>query len=140
MTDETWTITVPPEQWLYVSAYEGHSFNNKAERFGIVLTDTSLLPEEIANEVYTNRRGHAPLKGFVRPAVEHHLGWEHLATELRRMDATNRAPDDIFAGQTLEVTFSMVIWRPQPGSKYTSPLVILPVHTIKILPPSEKSA
>lgn len=137
MTEETWTITARPDQWLFVNAYVGFSFENKAERFGIVLQDVSLLPEEVANEAFVDRNGRVRLNGFTRPAVEHDLGWEHLAEELRRVEACNRSPDAVFEGHTLEITFSMYTLPPRPNGRYSTPFVVLPVQQIRILSQQE---
>lgn len=135
MRDDTFTVIATPEQWAYVSAYEGYSFDGRAERFGVTLTDPSLLPEEIAAEAYTDKRGGVPLKSYWKPAVEHYAGWEHLELELRRMEAGNRSPDDLFEGHTLELTITPHILPVKPG--YNTPLLILAVSLIKILAPAE---
>jgi hypothetical protein len=133
MTD-TYTITLKPEDWLFVNAYQGVDFAETGkERYGVVIRDVSLLPEEIGNEAYVSSRGHVYLTGFKRPAVEHYEGWEKLESELRRMEATNRAPDHLFDGATLEVDFALYVRDPVPGSRWTTPLVMLPVTRIKIV-------
>lgn len=138
MSDTTYTITAQPDQWRFVNAYEGFArfahdpFSPPREQFGVVLTDNSLLPEEVANEARVSRDGSVYMMGWQRPAVEHREGWEYLENELRRMEATNRRKDDIFAGAVLEITFRLLALEPRPGSRYTTPLVVLPVSLICI--------
>lgn len=134
-----YTITAKPGEWRFVNAYEAFDSarydhgSSSRERFSVVLTGTSLLPEEVANEVNISRNGSVYLSGFKRPAVEHHLGWETLEAELRRMEATNRSKDSIFDGATLEITFEVFVREPRPGSHYTTPLVFFPVTLIRIV-------
>lgn len=135
---ETYTITATPGQWRFINAYQGHDLTASGrERFGVVLTDASLLPEEVANEVRTSRNGNVYLSSFRPPVVEHFAGWEALEQDLRRMAATNRRPDDLFEGQTLQITFFLALIPPRPGSSYTTPLVTLPVTLIRIVEPAD---
>lgn len=139
MTEETWTITASPDQWLAVNAYAGWSWDGGTERFGVLLADTSLLPEEVASEAFVDRRGRVGLRGFARPVVEHDQGWQHLASELDRMQTTNRSPDAVFEGHTLEITFSMHVLPPRAGGRRLTPFVALPVSLIRILSQQEQA-
>lgn len=137
---ESYTITAQPGEWRYVNAYEGFDWGGRYDpdsssrkRYSVCLTDTSLLPEEIANEAHVARNGNIYLSGFDKPEVEHFEGWEKLESELRRMEATNRRKDDLFENAILEITFELRCIEPRRGSRYTTPLVVLPVSLIRIV-------
>lgn len=137
-----YTITVWPDDWIKVNAYEARFvFADGDPKFAVGLRDASLLPEEIANDAHTSKNGSVWMTSRFRPQVEHYDGWEALEQELRRMAATNQSPDALFDGHTLEIEFTVFIREPDRHSRFTTPLMMLPVRRIKILPPAapEKS-
>lgn len=134
---EPYVIIAKPDEWRFVNAYEPFDFGGSGRpRFSVVLTDASLLPEEVANEVNVSKSGAVYMTSWNRPAVEvcEQLGgWRFLEEELRRMEVTNQRPDALFKGATIEITFDIRQLQPRENSRFTTPLTILPVSKIEIL-------
>lgn len=141
MTAETLTLTVRPGEWCFVHAYEPHSFAPDQRPFyGVSIKPASLLPEEIAQELYVSRKGYATLKGYFPPVVDHVEGWEKLESELRRMEATNRPRDALFENAVLRLDYSVYVRPAIPGSRFDTPMMLLPISRITILGYDEKGS
>jgi hypothetical protein len=136
-TPEPYVITAKPDQWRFINAYDPFDFGGSGRpRFSVVLTDASLLPEEVANEANVSKSGAVYMTSFSRPAVEvcEQFGdWHFLEQELRRMEVTNQRPDALFKGATIEITFDVRRLEPRANSRFTTPLTILPVSKIMIV-------
>ncbi len=139
MAEEAYTITLQPDERRYVHVYEPRALHTGAPGYGLAVTDVALLPEEVANEARVSRYGYVFLSGFRAPTVDHFEGWGKLETELRRMEVTNRRPDDLFENAVLEVTFSLRLVEPRRGSRFTTPLVVLPISTVRIVGYEDRS-